>query len=149
MDEPQQPVESIPQAQPTPPESQPMPPPIPTPLAQSQQPIDLSGNKSMAILAYLGPLILIPFLTEAKNDSFVKFHLKQGLTFIIVAIIWSFVASALGTILWALGLGFLTLLFTLISLGLFVIDILGIVNAANGKMNPLPIIGGLGNKFTF
>lgn len=103
----------------------------------------------MAILAYLGPLILIPFLTEAKNDSFVKFHLKQGLTFIIVAIIWSFVASALGTILWALGLGFLTLLFTLISLGLFVIDILGIVNAANGKMNPLPIIGGLGNKFTF
>ncbi len=123
-----------------------------TPVAPSAPPagqIDLSGNKVMAVLAYLGILIIVPFLTGASKDPFVKFHIKQGLALIIVAIIWGFVASTLGIILATLGLGFLTLLFSLVSLGLFIIDILGLVNAATGKMAPLPLIGGLGSKFTF
>ena len=31
----------------------------------------------MAVFSYLGPLIIISYLT-AKEDSFVKFHIRQG-----------------------------------------------------------------------
>ena len=41
------------------------------------------NNNLMGIFAYLWILILIPFLTESKNDPFVKYHLKQGLALII------------------------------------------------------------------
>ena len=44
-------------------------------------------NTLMAVLAYLGILILVPFLTDAKKDPFVKFHLKQGVALIIVEVV--------------------------------------------------------------
>jgi len=123
--------------------------PISQPSTLPSQQINLSDNKVMAILAYLGILIIVPFLTGASKNPFVKFHIKQGLALIIVSIVWGFVASALGMILATLSLGFLTMFFSLVSLGLLIIDIIGLINAANGKMSPLPIVGGLGNKFTF
>ncbi len=115
----------------------PMPPP-------QNQPVDLSGNKGMAILAYLGPLILIPFLTDAKNDPFVKFHLKQGLVLIIASIGWSILTSFIPGLFW----GFRMLL-SFVSFGFLVIDIIGIINAATGKMKELPIIGGFAKSFNF
>ena len=36
----------------------------------------------MAILAYIGPLIIASYLL-AKDDEFVKFHIKQGLVLVI------------------------------------------------------------------
>lgn len=99
-----------------------------------------NNNTLMAVLAYLGILIIIPFVTEAKNDPLVKFHLKQGLVLIISEIIGLFIGviPVIGWIvspLWAL--------YNLIMV------ILGIVNAATGKQKELPIIGSIGSKFNF
>src|SRR5947209_7437510 len=67
--------------------TQPSMPSTPTPpLPKPQAP---SAN-TMAILAYLGILLLVPYLM-AKNDPFVKFHLKQGLVLLILEIIGTFV----------------------------------------------------------
>ncbi len=38
-------------------------------------------NTAMAAVAYL--IFFLPLLTDAKNDQFVKYHVKQGLVFFI------------------------------------------------------------------
>jgi hypothetical protein len=42
-------------------------------------------NKLMGILAYIGPLIIVSYLV-AKDDPFVKFHIKQGLVLFVIEI---------------------------------------------------------------
>ena len=107
------------------------------------QPASTNKNTGMAIVAYI--IFFIPLLTNAKNDPFVKFHVKQGLLIFIASMIlwilqmampWNF----LFTISW---------LFSLLSLGLLILMILGIINAANGKEEKLPLIGQFADKFKF
>jgi uncharacterized membrane protein len=93
----------------------------------------------MGVLAYLGILIIIPFLM-AKDDPFVKFHLKQGLLLVIAEIaVW-----ALGTMLWSMWM-----LLQLVDLIALILAIIGIVNVVQGKEQELPFIGSLAKKFTF
>lgn len=130
----------------------PAPTPIPQPVAPSVQPINLSDNKGMAILAYLGILIIVPFLTGAQNDPYVKFHIKQGLGLIMFwLLLWvlSFVFSmlvALSGIYFFVLAGIVFPLFYLIS---FILMAVGIVNAATGKTKELPVVGSWGSKFNF
>ena len=116
--------------------NQQMPPNLPPPPGPAGQ----SNNTLMAVLAYLGILIIIPFLTEAHKDPFVKFHLKQGLGLIILEVISWFV-WIVPMIGWVIG--WLLWLFVLIMI------IMGIINAASGKMKELPIIGEIAKKFNF
>jgi uncharacterized membrane protein len=96
-------------------------------------------NKLMGVLAYLGILIIIPFLV-AKNDPFVKFHIKQGLLLVIVEVaVW-----LIGTSMWQLW----TLL-SLVNLATLVLSIIGIVNVIQGQQKELPLIGSLSKHFTF
>lgn len=95
-------------------------------------------NTGMAILCYFGILVLIPLLTDAKNDPFVKFHIKQGLTLLIFDVIISIV-MAIPVIGWIVGVvGWILVV---------VLFVMGIVNAAGGKETPLPIIGKYADKF--
>ncbi|MBI2042455.1 MAG: hypothetical protein HYT21_01765 [Candidatus Nealsonbacteria bacterium] len=111
---------------------------IPTqPQAPTPPPTGSSSHNRIAILAYLGILILVPFLTEAKNDPFVKFHIKQGL----VLIIFELGALFLVQFLW-----FIAPVIWLFNLAMTAI---GIVNAASGKMKELPVIGGIARNFNF
>jgi uncharacterized membrane protein len=94
----------------------------------------------MAVLAYLGILIIVPFLTDAKNDPFVKYHLKQGLVLIIFEVItWfveviPFIGYMIGWLLW---------------LATLVLIIIGIMNAAQNKEQELPVIGQYAKNFNF
>ena len=88
---------------------------------------DISNNKVMAILCYLGILWLIPFLT-AKESPFVKYHLNQGLTLLIVGLATA-VVSWIPVIGWLCGVV------------VFALAIIGIVNVVNGKAQELPVIG--------
>ena len=93
----------------------------------------------MGVLSYLGILIIIPFLM-AKDDPFVKFHIKQGLLLVIVEIaVW-----VLGSSMWQLWM-----LLNLVNLATLVLSIIGIVNVVQGNQKELPLIGGLAKNFTF
>jgi uncharacterized membrane protein len=96
-------------------------------------------NTLMGILAYIGILIIIPFLV-AKDDPFVKFHIKQGLVLVIIEIVVWFVGMSLWQ-LWEL--------FQLINLACIIFSIIGIVNVAQGNEKELPFIGSLGKSFNF
>lgn len=101
------------------------------------------GN-TMAVFAYLWILIIIPFLTEGKNDPFVKFHLKQGLALIIFDVVGWVVGAVVG---WFPVIGWLIVwLWWVASL---VFAIIGIMNVLNGQEKELPVIGQYAKNFNF
>ncbi|MDR1767839.1 MAG: hypothetical protein LBR32_05340 [Propionibacteriaceae bacterium] len=98
-----------------------------------------SNDKLMSILSYLGILFIVPLITgDYKKSEVVKFHLNQGIVLFIVAIVGSIVCSIVANIV-----GFLWWLGSVWSLLILVLVILGIVNAANSKQEPLPVVGTL------
>ena len=107
---------------------------------------DITNNKAMGILAYLGPLVFIPMFA-AKGSKFARFHANQGLTLFIACGAWSIVYSILNWIILAISwrLYFISGIIGLCSLVFLVLAVLGIVNAANGRAKELPVIG----KFKF
>ena len=88
----------------------------------------------LASLAYLGPLVFITFLAHKKNP-FVIFHLKQGL-----------VLFALSVFLYVSYRIFMISIFDILSLGIWIFAIIGIINALQRKEKELPIIGGFSSK---
>ncbi len=101
--------------------------------AETTNQSDVEKNKTMAILAYF--IFFLPLLTDAKNSEFAKFHANQSLILLIASIALSVVSSILmifliGLILWPLG-----------GLFIFVLWVMGIMNASAGKMTRLPVLG--------
>ncbi|MDB5244476.1 MAG: hypothetical protein JWN18_346 [Parcubacteria group bacterium] len=123
------------------PESVPTPTAVPETIQTAQTPAAVHKNTLMAALAYLGILVIIPYLA-AKDDSFVKFHIKQGLVLLVIeAVVW-----VLGTIFWGYGMMFWALI-RIINLGTLIISIIGIVNAVQGNEKELPLVGQYGRNF--
>ena len=89
---------------------------------------DVKNNKGIAILAYFGILVLIPILAR-KDSPFARYHSNQGLILLICGVI----AAILRRIWWLLG--------TVGGLIVFILFIIGIVNAANGRAKELPVVG--------
>ena len=97
---------------------------------------DVDQNKIFAVLAYFGILVLVPILA-AKESKFAMYHANQGLVLLIADIVvW------VGFWVLAFVMPFLFLLSWIIWLGLLVLHIIGIVNAAQGETKPVPIVGG-------
>lgn len=102
-------------------------------------PVDAHNNVLMGILSYLGPLVFIPFALS-KNDSFVKFHVKQGLVvFVIEAGLW--VIQMIFPMLFVIT--------QLLNLGALILSILGIINVVQKKEAQLPVVGSYSKYFTF
>ena len=89
----------------------------------------------MAYLAYI--IFFIPLLTDAKDDPFVKYHVKQGLALFISAVVLTFIniIPILGQIVWIVGV-----------IILFVAWIVGLLNVSKGAQKPVPLVGQLGEK---
>lgn len=92
---------------------------------------DIAKNKVMAVLSYIGLLVLVP-LFLAKESPFARYHTNQGLLLLIFHVIGSacgvipFVGAliaAVANILWLVML------------------VIGILNAIKGEAKELPIIG--------
>jgi len=113
--------------------------------AKSQASDDAGNAKACAILSYL--LIgLIWYLVDAnmKKNSFVKYHVKQGLVLLITSIIIWIIGMALFIIPF---LGWL--IYYILQLLILVLVILGIINAAMDKQKELPVIGTFASKLNF
>ncbi|MEO8235476.1 MAG: DUF4870 domain-containing protein [Flavobacterium sp.] len=106
-------------------------------------------KKTISIISYITIIgWVIAFIMYGNNpekSSLAKFHLKQSfglailgvLNAILQNIILSFVPS-------------LYILFTIVGLGIFILWIIGIVNAVNEQEKPVPLVGSLFlDKFDF
>ncbi len=103
---------------------------------------DIEQNKVMALLAYLGPLFLVP-LFAAPNSKYAKYHTNQGLVLCLAAVAFGIVHVILTFLLLAISwrLSFLSAIIGLLWIAFPVWCVIGIINALNGKAKELPIIG--------
>jgi uncharacterized membrane protein len=99
-------------------------------------------GKIWCILAYLGVLCFIPLLTQ-KQNSFVMFHAKQGLVLFITEVLIVILSIILSFI------PFIGFLFWLMHIGCFVLAIMGIIQAVQGREWKMPILGDFAQKFNF
>lgn len=107
-------------------------------------------NRLLAALGYpFGIIALIVLFTDMKKNRFMKYHTVQALFFIIAAIVVLGGASVLFGILASISLAFafLGFLIPLASLAWFVLTILYAVQAYNGKMFSIPVVGPYAAKY--
>ncbi len=108
---------------------------------------DISSNKVLALVSYLGILVLIPIFA-AKDSKFAKFHANQGLTLLIgnlaLAVVEFVVGLILGLTLYKIAIvgsilsTLVGLVFWVIRIALFALAIYGIVCAVQGKAVKFP-----------
>ena len=94
---------------------------------------DESNLKLVSALAYLGLLFFVPMLMFPK-EKFAMFHANQGLLLLITAAAVNIVGSIIPFIGW----------FIVLPIGnifVLVLFVIGLINAFNGKMQRLPLIG--------
>jgi uncharacterized membrane protein len=115
---------------PTPPVGQ----PIPIPVAPSSA----DNALVMGVLAYLSILVIIPLLV-AKDNPFVKFHIKQGLLLVIgQVVLWM-----LSNVLYSMMFYMTAPIFMIANFGLIVLSIIGIINVIKKQEKELPVLGSL------
>lgn len=95
-------------------------------------------NTGMAVVAYI--IFFLPLLTDAKNDPFVKFHVKQGLV-LFVAWVADMIIGMVPILGWVIA--------PIVAILLFVLFVIGVINALAGRERELPVIGKYASKFTF
>lgn len=116
---------------------------------------DIESNKGLAMISYLGPLCLVPYLVS-KDSKFVQYHSKQGLNLFVIELIVSIVSYFIVSViqipkictLWGdatyecgvITPWWITLPIDLIEVIIFVVAVIGFVFAYQGKAKELPII---------
>ena len=114
-------------------------------------------SKTLALVSYIFTPIgwLISFFSykgQAK-DSLVSYHLKQSFGLFLTCLVYGIVVGILNSILMMISLKLFVAvgwIFNLIGLVLFVLMIIGIINASKGEEKPLPVIGKMfEGKFSF
>jgi uncharacterized membrane protein len=109
---------------------------------------EIDAGKAMAVLSYIGILCLIPYFAE-KNNKYVRYHAVQGLNLFLVSLIVSVAAAVLAFVGAFLALipvlGFIlfaiiSLVCSLLPLGTFALEIMGVVYAFQDKAKELPIV---------
>lgn len=104
-------------------------------------PADISANRGVAVLAYIGILVIVPLII-GKDSPFARFHSNQGLVLLILEIICGIIGGVITGVFSVIHLGFIGSIITLIiNVCLFALIIIGIVYAAQGKAKELPLIG--------
>lgn len=117
---------------------------------------DIEANRGLAMISYLGPLALIPFLVS-KDSKFVQYHAKQGLNLFVIEIIIGIFSYFLTSIiqipkmctLWGettyecgvIVPWWITLPISLVEAVTFIVALVGFVYAYQGKAKELPIVG--------
>jgi hypothetical protein len=109
-----------------------------------------TNNMAVGILSYLGILWVVAYiLNNNGKTAYGALHLRQGLGILLIYVAMWIVFFILGMALsssMAL-LGIIGMVSLVIYLGVLVLVILGIINAATNKMNPLPVVGGMFEKW--
>lgn len=92
---------------------------------------DIADNKVIAAIAYI--IFFLP-LVAAQGSKFGRFHANQALVLFLLGLA-NFIIMSVPFLGWIISF--------FLSLFIFVLAIIGIVNALGGKAKPLPIIGGI------
>lgn len=110
---------------------------------------DIEKNKFISIFSYLSVLILIP-LFIASDSKYVRFHVIQGINLLILDVIYAIISCLLNftivpNYVFRTSNSPIPILIVLVNfvLGIFIVVLsaVGVINAVNGKVKELPVIG--------
>ncbi len=105
----------------------------------------IQEGRKIAWLSYLGILFIVPLVVQ-KDNPYTKHHAIQGLSLFLAELIWIFFSWILVALFLRIAF-FAVTVFGIISwmlwLAIFVISIIGIVQAATGKFWRVPVIGSI------
>ncbi len=98
---------------------------------------DQQTRMLIGILGYIVPILFfLPLVIDSlKSDSFARYHANQQLLLLLFWVAGNVIAQIL--VVFVIGI----FLIPLVSLAGLIFIILGIVNVAQGKTKPLPVIG--------
>ena len=117
----------------------------PAAVAPVVQTAESKPRKGMAVVAYLGILVLIPLLF-ARKDPYARFHTNQGLVLWLVNLVCSSLSELLMGQLTAISPVLTIVVYGVLGVAsvlLFVLNIVGLCRAIGGVKKPLPVIGGI------
>jgi len=95
---------------------------------------DVNKNKGVAVIAYL--IFFLPMIV-AKDSKFAMYHANQSLVLFLFALGLNIILSVMFYTPIAMMLS------PIIGITLIIFAIIGMVNASNGEMKELPLIGGI------
>ncbi|HHS49933.1 MAG TPA: hypothetical protein ENN07_02340 [candidate division Zixibacteria bacterium] len=98
---------------------------------------EVEDGKTMGILAYI--LFLIPLLAQREN-RFAMFHTEQAIVLCIIAIALSIIGNV------SIATCIIPIIASIATIGVFVLWIMGLINAIGGKAKFVPIVGQYGPK---
>ena len=104
------------------------------------------NNKTLSIVSYIIPIgwLISYFLGKDKADALLKYHLKQSLGLGIVSIALNVILGIIVRIMPSLAF------LSIVGWVIIVFWILGIINAANSALKPIPVFGkAFENSFSF
>lgn len=104
------------------------------------------NNKTLSIVSYISLVgwLVAYFMGKDQADALLKYHLRQSLGLAIVSILFSVALNIVAAVIPALGI------LGILSLAFLVLWIIGMINASNGALKPLPLIGKMfEDKFAF
>ena len=113
--------------------------PTPTP----SEPVSQTGatpadnRKIMSAIAYVGPLVIISYAL-AHEDPVVKFHIKQGLSLLVV---WA------ATWIISYMIPFFSIFAFILQFAFLFLMVIGVMNAVNDKEKELPLVGKFSHLF--
>jgi len=101
---------------------------------------NIAEGKNIATIAYITLIgLIVAFVQNGeKKNTFASYHIRQSLGLMCTGLALSFVniIPILGWIISILGI-----------IGLMVLWVMGLLNAINGKEQPIPILGNLYSKW--
>ena len=117
-------------------------------------PEEVQSGKTFAIVAYF--VFFVPLLIEEqRKNKFVMFHTEQATLLAVVNIVIFIIKSVLFAVAFTgyySGFGIYSLLnlgFLAVHIAVFVLWIMALIGAANGKYEPMPVLGQYAEKLNF
>lgn len=117
-------------------------------------PEDVAAGKALAIVSYVCNFFHLPFFVVPlimRSDRLSLYHAKQclilWLTVLVLSLPVALLAVAFSVVTLGIGACIVIPLGLLLWVAGIVVNIMGIVNAAAGVCAPIPLIGGLGERW--
>jgi uncharacterized membrane protein len=120
--------------------------PVPSPSNTPSTSGGLTPNLAGALSYLLGPVTGIIFLVLERTNNFVRFHAMQSTVLGVAWIIFSIALSVLSGIVPVIGWIFGLLISIVLGLGGFILWLLLMWNAYQGKEWELPVVGPFARK---
>lgn len=100
-------------------------------------------NKTLSMISYITIIgwLIAYVVGKDRLDAFSKYHLRQSLGLVLISLVLNILSISVSV---------LGMVFDIVGILTLILMIIGIVNAANNQIKPLPFIGKFfEDKFSF